>query len=242
VSLSNPTPSRQSRRSSRRVGKNSQRARAALPAFRNNRSDFIVGPSDRVPMMALRRMLWTRPYEFVKMSPGATSFVSNPLSDQIGNFVFRFSVLLDAAALSSQFQFYRIQRVSLVYKPLITEVNYPSTEVKASEVVVPNVFVSDNHYSSTYSTCDQLKSRGDVRVVSSIQAWSHSVTPNPLLRGYDSVVSDGFINMGPQWLSTSQTDVPHYGIVIGIEPTSTTAAEFGGALEVYYHLRFRNPI
>jgi len=62
------------------------------------------------------------------------------------------------------------------------------------------------------------------------------------LRGYDSVLTDGFLDLGLQWLSTAQLDVPHYGLVVGIELSVSAGPAFGGAPEVYYSLQFKNPL
>jgi len=74
---------------------------------------------DQLSMINFRKLLRIRLHDFVKMTPGQISLVSNTPTDQIGESVSPLSVFTVAAALQSLFEFYQLVEVSLVYKPLI---------------------------------------------------------------------------------------------------------------------------
>jgi len=192
-------------------------------------------------MQSQRLSLWNNPYCFIKQVPGLQTFVTNAVSGNVANYSFFVSQVPELVALGSYFQFYRIDMVELLYRPLISVVEVKSSDAAVSTLTPPNVFVSDNHYSAALVNYNQLKSRGDARTIASIKSWNHAVIPNPLIRAYDSIVTDGFLNLGPQWLSTAQLDVPHYGIALGIEPSVGPGPEFGGNLEVIFKVSFLNP-
>jgi len=127
-----------------------------------------ISTVDQLSMINFRKLLRTRLYDFVKMTPGQISFVSNAPTDQIGESVFPFSVFTVPAALQSLFEFCQLVEVSLVYKPLIFQLStvtafsgrrlffYDAVESKTSVVIAPNVLFLNHHsntyYSNTYSS------------------------------------------------------------------------------------------
>jgi len=168
----------------------------------------------------------------------------NNLADVIVTLPFRANNIANIGPLAATYQFYRINKVSVLYRPGITEVNAPVGSSLANNFTIPNIYVSEDHYSTTVTNLAALRDRGDVHMISSVHTFTKTLIPNTLIRVFDTVAVDGFANMGTPWLSTAATDVPHYGLIIGIEASSggPVGLTFGGSLDIYFDISFKNPI
>lgn len=204
---------------------------------------MVVAGEARLPALRELRRLWDMPYIFIKQQPGYITIGSDPLAATLINVVYRLRDVASLVTLAANFQFYRFRFIDFVYRPLVTENVAVVGSGIGSTYVVPNIVFSDNHYSNVYTTYDAVAQRGDACVVQSTRQWAHRLFPTPLVRIFDTALVDGFANIGTQWISTAANDVPHYGFVIAIEPTTATPSPtFGGNIAVYYSVEFRNPI
>lgn len=145
--------------------------------------------------------------------------------------------------MAQLFEYYKITRIQAVYKPRITNVTAAHSSVVDSTFVIPDMIYSYNPYSTSYTNLTALIERGDSYVVSPLEKWNFSFSPVPLVRGFDNLVNDAFLNMGPQWITTERSDTPHHGLVVGIETNAILppTPSFGGRLFFYYSVSFKNP-
>jgi hypothetical protein len=179
----------------------------------------------------------------VVIDPTKRSIAGDGLSDTVQNLQFSLDAVPFFTQLASNYQYYRFGRVEVVYKPFVTGVMAFAGD-GASTFVTPDVSFCSNTSSIALASYAQVQQRADATVCSSTEFWRHSFLPVPLVRAFDSLTSDGFLNLGQQWIETNRQDVPHYGMSIAIEPSDTAAPAptFGGRLEVYIHMQFRNPL
>jgi len=171
------------------------------------------------------------------------TIISDGISDSIYNFTFQVTDCDLLASVSSSFQFFKILEVSVVYEPIVTQVVAFSGE-GAPTFIPPNIAYTFRPYSNVPLSYAETVQRGDTAIVSSMRQWRTSFKPVPLVRAFDSLTADGFINMGPQWITSARLDVPHYGFSVAMQPTGGLGAtpEFGGRLTFYYRVVFKNPV
>jgi len=157
--------------------------------------------------------------------------------------VFSLDVVPFLFNLANAFELYRIDAVDVVYKPIISEVNASHASVEDSAYTVPDLVYAFTPYSEIPTSYASAAQRGDATIVSSLERWNVLIHPVPLIRGYDSALADGFLNLGPQWINTAQPDVPHYGFNVVMEPTiaDVPSPALGGRVTVHYRVSFKNP-
>jgi len=197
-----------------------------------------------VPLLrGLQASYQKKPYNYVVIDPTKRSILGDGLSDTVQNLQFTLDAVPFFTQLASNYQYYRFGRVEVVYKPLITDV-VAFGGLGVSTFVTPDVCFCTNTSSIGLASYAQVQQRADATVCSTTEFWRHSFLPVPLVRAFDSLTSDGFLNLGQQWIETNRQDVPHYGMSLAIEPsvTASPAPTFGGRLEVYIHMQFRNPL
>jgi len=197
-----------------------------------------------VPLLrGIQARFQKKPYNYVVIDPTKRNITGDGLSDVVQNLQFSLDAVPFFTQLSGNYQYYRFQRVEVVYKPYITSVVAFGGE-GASTFVTPDVAFCTNTSSIPLSSYAQVQQRADATVCSSTEFWRHSFLPVPLVRAFDSLTSDGFLNLGQQWIETNRTDVPHYGMSLAIEPSDTASAapSFGGRLEVYIYMQFKCPL
>jgi hypothetical protein len=228
-----PIPSR-NRRVPRRNGKGKRSPRKTQRAR-------IVESSRQVARQLTSS--WDRPHELFVADGTNRTIVSDGVSDSIYNYTFALGAVDVIADIAQNFQFYKILEVSVVYEPIVTQVVAFSGE-GAPTFIPPNIAYSFAPYSTVPSSYAGTVQRGDSAIVSSMREWRTSFKPVPLIRAFDSLTVDGFVNMGPQWITTERNDVPHYGFFIAMQPTGGLGAtpEFGGRLTFYYRVVLKNPI
>lgn len=183
-------------------------------------------------------------YRFCLLDSTPRIIQGDGLSDITQNLLFTLDAIPYYIAMSRLFQYYKFGQIDVVYRPLITEVVALQSNNAVNAFTVPDLVYCNNFYSASFSTYAAIQQRGDAQVVSSLEPWIHSLTPVPLMRSFGTTLADGFTNEGPQWISTANPGVPHYGLSIAIEPSLSGGATptFGGRLEVYVNMYFKNPV
>jgi hypothetical protein len=186
--------------------------------------------------------LYNQPREFVAQDGVIRSIASDPLTDVMNDYVF---TLLDTpfmTNMSNLFEEYKYVGVDIVYKPTVSQ-SVEFGGAGASTFTPPDLSYAFVPYSSFPTTYTLTAQRGDAVVVSSMERWTQSIVPTPLLRVYDSVLADGFSSDGPVWLNTRVKDVPHFGFVIAMEPSAAVGPSptFGGRISIYHRVMFRKP-
>lgn len=187
---------------------------------------------------------WSMAHRFVSLSPVIQAVRSDPIATTFFKYSFQLNDVDYFKNLSQYFEEYKITRLTLVYKPLITEVTASHASAAASNFSVPDIVFCYLPYSTTLFSYDQLVSRGDSVIINSTERFQTSFRPVPLVRISDSLLADGFADTGPKWLNTQQQDVPHYGFAIAMQPTGASSLEsptFGGRIELFYSVSFRYP-
>jgi hypothetical protein len=186
---------------------------------------------------------WNKIHNFFIADGTLRTILSDGISDSIYNYTFQLGDCDIYLELAKSFQFYKIMEVSVVYEPIITQVVTFASE-GANTFVPPNIVYSFRPYSTVPVSYADTVQRGDAVITSSMRQWRTSIRPVPLVRAFDSLTSDGFLNMGPQWITTTKTDVPHYGLSIAMQPSGGLGGtpDFGGRLTFYYQIQFRNPV
>lgn len=177
------------------------------------------------------------------MQEDLTKLVESASGTSAYNFSFDLTKCTYLADTALLYEYYKITSIQVVYQPRITEVQARHDSVATSTFVTPDMAVTVNPYSTVYSSYSSIALRGNARVVSPLFQWTLTFVPNPLVRAFDNAVNDGFLNMGPQWITTDRPDVPHYGLTVGIESNAILppTPRFGGKLTFYYTVKFKNP-
>lgn len=193
-------------------------------------------------LRSVQNLYWNKPYNFVVVDPTKRALAGDPIADTVQNLLFTLDAVPFFTQLASVFQYYRFGTVEVVYKPLITEVVAFSGD-GATTFTTPDVCFCTNTSSIALASYAQVQQRADATICSSTEFWRHSFTPVPLIRAFDSLTSDGFMNLGPQWIETNRQDVPHYGMALAIEPSNALgpAPTFGGRIETYIFMQFKCP-
>lgn len=211
-------------------------------AARGGRNESIETGS-RLIGRPIALKLWNQSYTFVQVDPQTRQCVSDPLADSVYNFSFTLDQIPYFRRQAELFEYYRLRTVMVVYKPLISEVIATHSSVANSTFVAPDIAYGVNQYSNIYTSFSDFIQRGDAAVKTCMERWVCSFEPTPLLRAFDNLAVDGFVNQGPQWITTSRPDVPHYGFGLAIEPNSIIppTPSFGGRLAFYFKVDFKHP-
>jgi hypothetical protein len=186
---------------------------------------------------------WNRIHQFTALDPAYRTVESDGLIDTLNNYIFTVVDVPFMLDISQKFQYYRLDRVDIKYQPFITQVVTFAGE-GADTFTLPNVASTFDPYSSTLASFSALIQRGDASVRTATTGWSRSIRPVPLIRAFDTPLVDGFVNLGPQWITRDRPDVPHYGFWIAIEPSVAAgpSPKFGGRLTFSFTYSFKNPV
>ena len=187
---------------------------------------------------------WDKVRTYTLLDPVERTVQSDPIVSIVNAWNFSYTAFDLMQSLVNLHEEYRIDRITAVYKPLISEVIALDGQSLASTFVVPDLVYSFHPYSSIPPDYLTAAQRGNAKLVSSMERWACTFTPVPLLRGYESVTSDGFLNLGTQWIATAGGAVPHYGFYIVLQSNSDAGApspSFGGRVSFYYTISVRRP-
>jgi len=188
------------------------------------------------------RKAFERIHEFIVQDPTVRAAASDPVAGTVNSYAFGMSTIPFLQQLCGVFEYYKLVGVDVVYKPFVTQVNTPYDATLAPTFVVPDLAYAWTKYSNVPTSYSLINQRGSAVIKSTMERWTSSFRPVPLMRGYQDLVSDGFLNLGPQWISTDQQDVPHYGLLLAMEPSvGVTPVEFGGRITFHYRVQFKNP-
>lgn len=186
---------------------------------------------------------WSRVHQFTAIDDTYRTVESDPVVATLNSYIFRAVDVPYLADITNRFEYYRIERIDVKYQPFVTQVVAFNGEAPGADFILPNVASTFVPYSSTFSTFNSIIQRGDARVATATTAWKQTIRPVPLMRAFDTALADGFINLGPQWITRDRPDVPHYGYWIAIEPTVAGASPtFGGRITFHYTISFKNPV
>jgi len=193
-----------------------------------------------IPGMAAQ---WSQHRKFTVLDTEVRAVASDPVTDTINVYSFQIVDVPYLKLQSGLFEEFKIKDILVVYKPFISEVNASHGSAVASNFVVPDLVFSSNTYPATYVNFQEVGERGNSKVVSTIERWTHRFTPVPAVRGVDTILTDARMNLGPRWINTNQLDTPHNGFVIAIQPSISAGPSptFGGRIEFYYSVMFRYP-
>jgi hypothetical protein len=197
------------------------------------------GSALAVRARALR--LWKEPKVFIMLDPTIRAVRSDPVADTVADYTFAMNAIPYFQAMANYYEQYKITSVTAVYKPYVTEVVTFSGE-GADTFTLPDLVYSYKPFSESL-TYDQIVQRADSNILSTTEKWTTKFRPIPLMRGFDSLLSDAFLDLGPQWISTADGSTPHYGFTVGIQNSSAVGAtpSFGGRISFYYEIEFRYP-
>jgi hypothetical protein len=186
---------------------------------------------------------WKRIHQFTAIDPAYRTVQSDPITDTLNNYIFTVVDVPYLLDMSQKFEYYRLERVDVKYQPFINQVMTFSGE-GANTFTLPNLASTFDPYSSTIASFSALVQRGDARVSTATTPWSRSIRPVPLLRAFDTALVDGFVDLGPQWITRDRPDVPHYGFWIALEPSVAAGPtpSFGGRITFHLTYSFRNPV
>jgi len=188
------------------------------------------------------RAAFSRTHEFIAQDSLVRTVASDPVASTVASYSFQISDVPFLVGMAALFEYFKIIQVDVVYKPFVTQVNTPSDAVASPSFIVPDMVYSWDPYSNVPTNYDLVAGRGSAVIKSTLERWSSSFRPTGLIRGYKSLTGDAFLNLGPQWISTDQPDTPHYGLLIGIEPSvGVNPVEFGGRVTFHYRVQFKNP-
>jgi hypothetical protein len=187
---------------------------------------------------------YNRAHRFVMLDPTPRSIRSDPIADVTLGYPFAIGDNLWFLEMCDLFQEFRIVRVTILYKPLITEVNAQHSSVVASEFQVPDIVYAFHPFSDFPTSFATIKENGAAVVQSSLERFQVAIKPRPLVRVFNTGINDAFMDLGMEWLNTSDPATPHYGFIISIQPSlalGPPTPTFGGRLEFYYTVDFRYP-
>ncbi len=164
-------------------------------------------------------------------------------SDVFASFAFALADIPNISSVSALFDRYRIDRVQFRLRsrnPALFMMNQASPNYSATTPILA-LDRDDNTAPTTlseikqYSTCQAISACDSIDIV-----FEPSITP----AAYGGGVFSGYLIQTDQgeWLDSANTNVPHYGIKVGIPALVTsTTSKMDWDIEAWYTVSFRDP-
>lgn len=230
-------------RTRKRKGRKRVRRRQMLiPRSRN--TTYGVAKSHSVAK--IHRTLTSHIYDFVRYSEDpSTDFTFAASNISFSGFAFDYR-LLDVAnhsEFTNLFDSYQICKVQLEFIPDVSNINRQIGDTTAAGYTVPLVYVHRDLDNATAPTSEaQMSQRQSVVVKKATDRFTISLVPQIGREVYRTAVSTAYETpYKVVWLDTSYSDIPHYGIHVGITPTGSAsgAPRFQYKIKTQYWLRFK---
>lgn len=149
-------------------------------------------------------------------------------------YTFKLDQVPGYTTLTSDWDFYRIVMIDVLYEPASRCGSTAATGTAAA----PHVFVRVNFDSDSSASYDQIREYNNTRVYSLMQRWEHSFVPKVAIPAYAGVTEGYTVPNGNPWLATSSVDTEYYGLQY-VTSQVTTGTQFGGTIFYRFHIEFK---
>lgn len=211
-----------------------------------NTGNISYSKAKSTSIAKINKTLTSHVYDFIRtVDQVSTDYTFSASNISFSGFAwdFRLSDVANVAEFTTLFDSYQIVKVSLEFIPDTTTINRDITSNLAEAFTTPIVYVHRDLDNATAPTSEtQMTERQSVMTHKATDRFTVSLVPQIGREVYRSAVATAYETpYKVVWLDTSYSDIPHYGVHVGITPTgsSTGSPRFQYKVNVKYWLRFK---